>query len=337
MRSSLLIISLILLYACGNKADSDKLNFLKKGNLAFEEGNSKEALRFYDEALMIDSTFVDAWNNRGLAEMNLALFDEAIYSFNQAIRYKPEYATAYLNYVKANLAVKQYYAALEGIDQLEKYWADSSINHFTRGLVYHDMGNDEEAMKSFQRTWSLDSTNSETLVNMANIYYHNTNYVSAIDLVKEALAMNANNPSAYNILAMCYVGIDALPEALQAINTAYTLDKNDAYILNNLGYINYQIGKYTEAEEHLISSMKMDPYNAWLYRNLGLLRWQQGELGEAERYLSKAFQMEPELDNLLNDYIEILKTNGNTAKICDQLSEDEENAKYREVLKQYCQ
>ena len=41
-------------------------------NLPYENNEFAEAISFYDEALIKDSTFVDAWNNRGLALMKYA-------------------------------------------------------------------------------------------------------------------------------------------------------------------------------------------------------------------------------------------------------------------------
>ena len=122
-------MGLLVLVSCSDKRDIDKLNFLKKGNQAYESNSLNEAIRFYDEAIAKDSAFVDAWNNKGLAQMQQAKYDEAIYSFDRAVEYKPDYGEALLNNAHANLAVHQHFAALEQLAQLEKIFVNSKSNH----------------------------------------------------------------------------------------------------------------------------------------------------------------------------------------------------------------
>ena len=307
---------IVILGGCSNKDDVNKLNFLKRGNQAYEEGNYEVAVRFYDEALAIDSAFVDALNNRGLAEMAQGLNDEAIFSFNTALQLKPDYAEAQLNYIKANLAVGQFYASLDGLEALEKIWPDTSIIYFTRGLVYHDMADDEAAMQNFTRAQELDPDNVEIIINIANIHYHNKAYDRAIGLLKTAIASDAGNAQSYNVLAMCYAGQNDFVTAAEAIATAISLERNDPYILNNNGYIAFKQGNLAEAEKLFIQSMQRDPYNGWVYRNLGLLRIEQENYEEAERLLARAYSIDPAIENLAGDYLNLLIQVENYPKAC---------------------
>jgi tetratricopeptide (TPR) repeat protein len=321
MRIGVLFLIFIAM-ACSNKEDVAKLNFLKRGNQAYQEQNFDAAIRYYNEALAVDSSFVDALNNRGLAEMAMGLNDEAIFSFNTALQFKPDYAEAQFNYVKANLAVGQFYASLEGLEGLEKIWQDSSIIHFTRGLVYHDMKNDEQAMASFNKASALDPDNVEISINIANVHYHMGQYNEAIALLKEAIVREAGNAQAYNILAMCYVGLNDFESAAGVIATAVSLDREDPYILNNQGYIALKQEDLGEAEKLFIQSMKRDPYNGWVYRNLGLLRLAQDNFEDAERMLGRAYDTDPTIDNLNFDYAEILIRQENYGKLCQLLESD---------------
>ena len=334
----ILILGLLLLFACGGKKDIDKLNFLKKGNLAYTTGNLTEAIRFYDEALAKDSAFVDAWNNKGLALMKQEDYDGAIFCFNQAINYKPDYGEALLNNARANLAVKQYFAALDNLGQLAKVWPDTSLLPFTEGLIYAGMGKPEEALAAFYHSLTLDSTNAETLVNIANVYYHQRQADSAILFIRQALKLAADQPHAYNVLAMVYAGLGQYDEALQAIDMAVSFAKNDAYFNNNKGYILLQMQRLPEAEEYIIRSMKMDPYNPWVYRNLGLLRYQQQNYADAVRLLGKAMTMDATVDHIRYDLALAYAAAGDPAKACAILNQavsrdEKEEALAREVCR----
>lgn len=322
--------------SCSSKTDVDKLNFLKRGNMAYEDNDPGQAIRFYNEALAKDSTFVDAWNNRGLAEMKLGLFDEAIFSFNMAIARKPDYAEAFLNAAQANLAVHQHYAALDQLVALEKIWPDTSIIYFTRGLIYHDMKEDDEALESFEEARKRNKDNAEILVNMANINYHNMRSEEAIALIRESLVIDAAQPQAYNILAMTYADMGEFTEALIAINQAGSLDDQDAYIVNNKGYILFKMGRIDECESYFIQSMKLDPYNGWVYRNIGLLRFEQGDYAEAVRMFEKAVGFDSSIKDI---YLELAKAwykHGDSSKACDYLDQVENSAKKAELREVIC-
>ena len=315
-----IFFSLLVLLSCTDKKDIDKLKFLKKGNLAYADNNLPEAIRFYNEAIAKDSVFVDAWNNRGLVQMKQAKYDEAIYSFDRAVEYKPDYGEALLNNARANLAVHQHYAALAQLTILEKVWPDTNLLYFTRGLIHAEMGQTDTALADFLMARTSDSTNAETLVNIANIYYHRHRSDSAIKYLQEALKLEANQPQAYNILAMVYTYQEQFKDALQAINTAVSLDKHDAYFVNNKGFILLRQGQLVEAEENIIQSMKMDPYNGWVYRNLGLLRYEQENYAEAARLLKKALDIDNSIDHIYLDLAYSYKQLGEHDNACELLA-----------------
>jgi len=334
MRISI-FLSLVVLVSCSDKKDIDKLKFLEKGNQAYANNNYKEAIRFYNEAISKDSTFVDAWNNKGLAQMKQAKFDEAIYSFDRAVEYKPDYGEALLNNAQANLAVHQHFAALEQLAQLKTIWPDTSLLYFTLGLIHNEMGQDSTALADFLKAREADNTNAEILVNIANIYYHQHQSDTAINYLKEALKIEPNQPHAYNILAMVYGYLEQYDDALQAINTAMSLDNHDAYFVNNKGYILLKLGRLPEAEENIIQSMKMDPYNGWVYRNLGLLRYAQENYTEAARLLEKARDIDNSIEHIYLDLAKAYRHLGEIDKACEVLKtakKDEEGAIMRREL-----
>ncbi len=330
------LIFLFVVLGCTDKKDIDKLNFLKKGNRAYTNNNLMEAIRFYDEAIAKDSAFVDAWNNKGLAQMKQAKYDDAIYSFNRAVQYKPDYAEALLNNARANLAVHQHFAALEQLSQLAEVWPDTSLLYFTQGLIHSEMGQTNKALVDFFKARKSDSENAEILVNIANIYYHEHQADSAINYLQQALKINANQPHAYNILAMVYAYQNEVENALQAINTAISLDKHDAYFVNNKGYILLKMGRLPDAEESIIQSMKMDPYNGWVYRNLGLLRYAQENYTEAARLLEKAIDIDKSIENIYADLAAAYYGVGKQTKACEVLSAAPQDEKVVSMIRELC-
>ncbi|MEJ2006518.1 MAG: hypothetical protein P8X57_16515 [Cyclobacteriaceae bacterium] len=58
IRNIFYLLSLVLLITgCGNDPETQKQRFLIRGNNALTEQNYREAIRFFDEALKIDSCY----------------------------------------------------------------------------------------------------------------------------------------------------------------------------------------------------------------------------------------------------------------------------------------
>ncbi|WP_375492208.1 tetratricopeptide repeat protein, partial [uncultured Nostoc sp.] len=66
----------------------------------------EEAIASYDQALKFKPDYHEAWNNRGNALRKLGRFEEAIASYDQALEIKPDYPSAFYN--------KACYYALQG-------------------------------------------------------------------------------------------------------------------------------------------------------------------------------------------------------------------------------
>lgn len=333
--SLLLFMLLLVMIGCGSKSDSDKLNFLKRGNAAYESGEIHDALRYFNEALSVDSTFVDAWNNKGLTLMQMQRFDEAIYCFDQAISYKPEYAEAFLNNARAHLEVHQHYAAMEQLEGLGAIWPDTSLLPFTAGLIYADMDRKSEAIQAFWIANERDTTNVETFINLANLYYQTDELDTAKYCIERAIMLDANKPEAYNVLAMIYVEQEFFDDALQTIEIAEAMNK-DAYVLNNKGFILYKLNRLEDAEEVVVRSMKMDPYNAWVYRNLGLIKEANGLMPDALRLLEKAYSMDRSIDNIFIDLARVYYKSDQHDQACQMLAEAKPDEEVEKLKKEWC-
>ncbi|MDT9179147.1 MAG: tetratricopeptide repeat protein, partial [Limnospira sp. PMC 1238.20] len=55
------------------------------------------AISSYDQALKYKPDYHKAWNNRGVAMYNLGEYKQAISSYDQALKYKPDYHKARVN------------------------------------------------------------------------------------------------------------------------------------------------------------------------------------------------------------------------------------------------
>jgi len=60
-----------------------------KGHLSSKEENYNSAIRYYSNAIELDSTYAEAYFSRGTIRLNDFQFDEAIADFDKALKYEP--------------------------------------------------------------------------------------------------------------------------------------------------------------------------------------------------------------------------------------------------------
>lgn len=67
------------------------------GYIKYKQGRFHEAITDFSEAIGLDSTFADAYSNRGMCFYELDQYGTAIQDFNKALEFNPEDGETYLN------------------------------------------------------------------------------------------------------------------------------------------------------------------------------------------------------------------------------------------------
>ncbi len=180
------------------KKDSPQLNY----NLAkiHEKLNQyTEAIKFYDDAIKLDSHYVDAWINKGNLLEELGEYQDAINHFDVAIGIKPHYQI-YFN--KANVlfklnlyedAIKCYRQALEVKPNYLEAWTN-------KGLALQRSGCDTDALSCYEMAITLDNSSIEPLLNQAYLNVKLRNFENAIITFKKILSINKNENWVYGDL-----------------------------------------------------------------------------------------------------------------------------------------
>ncbi|MEH1798955.1 MAG: tetratricopeptide repeat protein, partial [Nostoc sp.] len=92
------ILAIQELLAENHQVSSNQAELLfELGNLHFSGQDYIKAIASYDQALKFKPDYHQAWYNRGYALRNLGRTEEAIASYDQALKFKPDYHQAWYN------------------------------------------------------------------------------------------------------------------------------------------------------------------------------------------------------------------------------------------------
>lgn len=209
-----------------------------------EEGNIEEAIRLYEEAIEIDSTYALAYAGAGFAYARKYYFVKEVTLFD-----------------KANAYVDK---ALELNDSLVEVWVAA-------GRVRLDSGKQEEAVVALEKAVSIDSNSYEANRRLGFAYSLGNDIQLAEEFYKKAISIQPNYWEGYNLLGLLYgYGfVGRHQESISLFNKAIELSPTNSIMYVNLATQYFHVGDTLKCIETLEHSIELNP-NALAFNNLGI-------------------------------------------------------------------
>ena len=120
------------------------------GYLRLQNQDPEIAIPAYDEAIRLNPSYVEAYNNRGNAKNHLGQREEAMVDYDEAIALDPHYADAYCNRGKTKCELDQYEAAIADCDTAIQLRLDFSNAYVVRGEAKTALGDVRGARMDFE-------------------------------------------------------------------------------------------------------------------------------------------------------------------------------------------
>lgn len=139
------------------------------------------------------------------------------------------------------------------------------------------------------------SKRARVRMELATAYYSRGQLTTALDEVKQALAVNPNLGEAYNLRGLIYGGLGDDVLAQESFKRALQINPNDGDSMHNYGWYLCQQKKYDEAEAMFRSALAVPQYPATVRTLLttGVCEARAGRWLEAEGTLTRAYELDP--------------------------------------------
>jgi tetratricopeptide (TPR) repeat protein len=133
---------------------------LDAGCTRYQEGDLKGAIEAYSEAIALKPEEIRSYLNRGVAYIELRLYDKAIDDCNTVIAMDPDHSEAYHNRGRACLQKGLLETAILDCSKALTLDPHMAIAYRTRGMAYKEKGMLERAKSDLQKSCELGDAHS---------------------------------------------------------------------------------------------------------------------------------------------------------------------------------
>jgi tetratricopeptide (TPR) repeat protein len=230
----LLLASLLLFSACDSEAEKkEATQFFLRGNQKFKEKENYEAIKWYNEAILKQPEFSDAYFNRGLVYQSLEKNEEAMADFVKAFELDSKFSAALFKQVELLQNQEKYPEAVVQAKKLVEAFPDSSAFWSLQGDILLQQSEYSQALSSYDRALVLNPQAVETLINKGVVYQE----LNQIDLAEatflKALATGKYKDLIYFILGYLEIQRQQWARAEAWVKKALAIDpKNPLYLKN---------------------------------------------------------------------------------------------------------
>ncbi len=261
---------------CEKSQDIDELCHICFGlGLCYaQKRRFNEAVKSYDEAIKLKPNDQDSWNNRGVALADLEKYEEAVKSFDEALELKPDLYQAWGNRGNALLDLSKYEEAIKSYDEAIKLKPDLYIAWNKRGDALADLEKYEEAVKSYDEAIKLKPDFYQAWGNRGNAFANLGKYEEAIKSYDEALKLKPDLYQAWSSRGNALVNLEKYEEAVKSFDEALELKPDLYQAWGNRGNAFSELEMYNDAIKSYENEIKLKPddYQAWFKMGIAFFR-----------------------------------------------------------------
>jgi Tfp pilus assembly protein PilF len=225
--------------------------------------------------------------NRGRTE-------EAIVSYRNAIRLKPDYLDAYQNLGLLLVEQRKLSDAAEHYRTAMALFSDEAALHEGLGLALFEQGKISDAVEHYNKAIEIDGQRASAYDNLGWALFGLNRPDEAQEHFNKSIELNPNQAVTHNNMGSLLASQGKIPEAMEHFEESLRLSPNQPRTLSNLGSAYSCLAEFAEAEGKFEAALRIAPDDADTYFNLGVCLQQQGRTTEAMEKFGRALAINPE-------------------------------------------
>ena len=208
--------------------DNSQIYFLI-GTAYLQKKNYGNAYNYLLEAISLNKTIPNYFNNVGITLSELNKDEEAINNYKQALKLKPNYLDALINYAISLKNLKKFEDAIILLNRSLNISPENHLIYNNLGNIFREIGNITKAIECYEKAISLKNDYVEALNNKAEILLLKKNFTEAIKVFKKVLQIDHKFNFSFGKMLHCKMNIcdwKKFDENIKIIKDAVKNDKN---------------------------------------------------------------------------------------------------------------
>ncbi len=176
-------------------------------------------------------------NDQAVVEINKQNFGSAIEFLNEAVRLRPNYATAYYNLGSAYYFSGETASAITALKKATMLAPSEGKFYDQLGVVYAESGGLNEAISAFKQATTLRPNAPTAFYNLGCAYIRAKNFAAAVTALERAVQLEPAHAEARINLGFALSRLRQYEEAIEHVRAAAKLNRSDAdvqFFLGNL-------------------------------------------------------------------------------------------------------
>lgn len=307
MKFRLLLLFLIPLFSFAQaKRTLGTRKLFDQGLEQYEAGNMDEALVSFEQCVLQDPSFSEAYLNMSYIHFERENFEKALQNAQLSLKYNQFQAPVFIQTGKSFFYLEQYDSAVfyvkkgisfgahsesdylytaKGLSNMSEYReatfyytkaietnGNNAVSYNERGNCFFQLGEYELAKADFEKALALNPQSPSALSNMANVMLALGDNEGAINYIDKGIA-TADETQKVQLLILkgnYFKNTGDLEKASEAYNQAFELDQENAIVLNNQASILIELEDFEGAFAKCNAALEIQPEMMEAYFNRGI-------------------------------------------------------------------
>jgi len=286
----------------------------------YTQGFLQQALSESSQMLERFPNSIILYNIAGASNSGLMQFDDAIESYKQVLKIKPDYAEAYYNMGVALKSKGNPEAAIDSYKQALKIKPNYAEAHNNMGNALTDKGNLEAAIDSYKQALKIKPNYAEAYYNMGVALRNKDDLEGAIDSYKQALKIKPNYVKAHNNMGVALTDKGDPEAAIDSYKQALKIKPDYAEAYYNMGNALKKKGNPEAAIDSYKQALKIKPDYAEAYYNMGVALTNKDDLEGAIDSYKQALKIKPDYIGVYSNTCEAYEKSNKLAELSEVIS-----------------
>lgn len=273
--------------------------YIERGLLFKEAANYDEAMNDFNRALVIDSTYAEAFYQRGNLHFRDQVFEKAIEDYRQCINASPEHTGCLLRLGEMQVHLRNYKEAIETINGALRVDDQLPQAYYLKGRVYKETGDTALAASSYQTAIEVEPDFYDAYIEVG-LLYASAGSDLAEEYYRTATEIRPGSVEAWYNLAVFlqstgFRDSSRYREALNIYDYISGIAPENATAPYNKGYIHLEyLQHYDSAAIYFTEATEVFPRYFQAHYNRGLALESLGKQREALEAYNKALEIQPD-------------------------------------------